>query len=207
MNDFNDSVCVKRENTGTDNEQMKKKLKTQSVIDARQQIVETDPVQPAVRVEGVNEGKSVIASNNDKEYVAWKMNFERDWCKIRNTETFIGSHFENGVLKICIRRKGKLCVSYKEQCYMKTLHNGKEKRVAYISEWVKDPNIRCYEDVGVYPPPLTCPPHIYNLWNCSPHVFCKNLPLKMRRMLLEGTNVEGRKPNVFLRHALRLSRG
>ena len=120
-------------------------------------------VQPAVRVEGVNEAKSVIASNNDKEYVAWKMNFERDWCKIRNTETFIGSHFDNGVLKICIQRKGKLCVSYEEQCYMKTLHNGKEKRVAYIREWVKDPNIRCYEDVGVYPPPLTCPPDVNSL--------------------------------------------
>jgi phage/plasmid-associated DNA primase len=39
----------------------------------------------------------------------------------------------------------------------------------YIHEWLKDPNMLCYEDAGVYPPPLVCPQNVFNLWKESPY--------------------------------------
>jgi hypothetical protein len=41
--------------------------------------------------------------------------------------------------------------------------NGNDKR--FITEWLRDKNIRCYKNVGCYPPPLKCPDEWYNLWD------------------------------------------
>ena len=35
----------------------------------------------------------------------------------------------------------------------------------FIKKWmINNPSMRLYDDVGMYPPPLTCPDNIYNLW-------------------------------------------
>ena len=36
----------------------------------------------------------------------------------------------------------------------------------FINEWICDnPKIRKYDNVDIYPPPLVCPPNIYNMWS------------------------------------------
>lgn len=144
----------------------------QSIIDARRQIANAVEVHPSLVVEGVAENLSdvsVVESNNDQEYVTWKIIFENEWCKIKNTATFMRAYVEEGVFKKFIfQDKKKLIVAYENECYTKTLDSGKEKKIKYIDEWLNDPNMRCYEDVGVYPPPLRCPDNVFNLWKPSP---------------------------------------
>lgn len=36
---------------------------------------------------------------------------------------------------------------------------------SFLKKWFDDPNIRTYEEMNIYPPPLVCPPGTYNLWN------------------------------------------
>jgi len=38
------------------------------------------------------------------------------------------------------------------------------KQERFISEWFADPNIRTYEDMNIYPPPMVCPEGTYNMW-------------------------------------------
>lgn len=145
----------------------------QSVIDARRALVEATAV-PTIELQVIADGgenvSAVASTNNDPEYLAWKTNFEREWCKIKNTATFMRSYHEDGVFKkFVFQDKKKLVVAYENECYTKTLDNGKEKKIQYIKEWVEDPNQLVYEDANVYPPPLTCPANVFNLWKSSPY--------------------------------------
>jgi hypothetical protein len=141
----------------------------QSIIDARRQIVNAIAINPTFAVEVVAENVSAIESNNDPEYTNWKTNFEKEWCKIKNTATFIRDYSEEGIFKkFVFQDKKKLIVAYENECYTKNLDSGKEKKIKYIHEWLEDPNMRCYEEAGVYPPPLRCPDNVFNLWKPSP---------------------------------------
>jgi len=144
----------------------------QSIIDARRALVEATAV-PMIELEVLQTGGdnvSAVATNQDPEYITWRGNFEREWCKIKNTATFMRSYCEYGIFKKFIfQDKKKLVVAYENECYTKTLDSGKEKKIKYIEEWVGDPLMRCYEDAGVYPPPLVCPDNVFNLWRPSPY--------------------------------------
>lgn len=147
----------------------------QSIIDARRAIVEATAV-PTIELQVVAQNENgeivsaVASTNNDPEYIAWKTKFEKEWCKIKNTATFMRQYYENGEFKkFVFQDKKKLVVAYENECYTKTLDNGKDKKIVYITEWLGDPNMLCYEDAGVYPPPLVCPPTTFNMWRPSPY--------------------------------------
>jgi hypothetical protein len=79
------------------------------------------------------------------------------------------SYSEEGVFKrFVFQDKKKLVVAYENECYTKIV-NDKSKKVKYINEWLEDPEMRCYEDAGVFPPPLLCPDRVFNLWKESPY--------------------------------------
>ena len=40
----------------------------------------------------------------------------------------------------------------------------KNEDMPFIKKWVKDENIRKYDNIGVYPPPNKCPSNILNIW-------------------------------------------
>lgn len=147
----------------------------QSIIDERRALVEATAVptielQVLAQDENSDNISAVASTNNDPEYIAWKSKFEREWCKIKNTATFMREYHEDGVFKkFVFQDKKKLVVAYENECYTKTLDNGKEKKIQYIKEWVEDPNQSVYEDANVYPPPFTCPASVYNLWKSSPY--------------------------------------
>ena len=144
----------------------------QSILDERRSLAEATAV-PTIElevVEGYDNVSAVASTNTDDEYLAWKANFELEWCKIKNTATFMREYCEEGIFKrFVFQDKKKLVVAYENECYTKTLDSGKEKKIVYITEWLGDPNMRCYEDAGVYPPPLVCPPKVFNLWKPSPY--------------------------------------
>ena len=73
------------------------------------------------------------------------------------------------MIKFVFQDKKKLVIAYENECYTQTLSNGKEIKKRYINEWLKDPTQLVFEDAGVFPPPLQCPPNVFNLWIPSPY--------------------------------------
>jgi hypothetical protein len=146
----------------------------QSVIDARRALVLAEPVVAEqiqlIPAENVADAPPE-PSNQDEAYMVWKEEFEKEWCKIRNLSVFLREYrnpttgmFEKNVSK----SEKDLIIAYKDKCYNKE-ENGKTKRVCCIKEWLEDPNMRCYDDAQVIPPPEVCPEGVYNLWREFPY--------------------------------------
>ena len=114
------------------------------------------------------------ADNNeyDPEYLPWRGVFEMTHCKIVNAGKFIRATYvdeERTILKtyeFCSENDMKK--SYKHINYTKTGEDGKPKTVTFINAWLTDINIRRYDDYECVPPPLFCPPTVFNLWRASP---------------------------------------
>lgn len=106
---------------------------------------------------------------NVDEYAEWKTVFESEWCKIKNISVFIRKYQNNGKTCLIMQTESGLLTAYKHECFYKTDENGKQKRVSFINEWFLDPNMRCYDNMETIPPPLICPPNIFNTWIDSPY--------------------------------------
>lgn len=101
-----------------------------------------------------------------KTYNTIKSAFEIQHAKIINKSIFIKKLEDNSIIYMT---ENEIKVSYKHIQHI-TVHkseNGNPYEVnnKFINDWLEDPNILQYEDVGIYPPPLKCPQNIYNLWN------------------------------------------
>ena len=102
----------------------------------------------------------------NETYEKIKENFELQHCKIINKSVYIKQLNDKSIVYMS---KNELIVSYEHIKFTKIIsHPGTEPypiQVKFINEWIEDTTIRKFEDVGIYPPPLKCPKHIYNLWN------------------------------------------
>ena len=114
-----------------------------------------------------NDNDNVINENETYEYI--KNQFEKNHAKIINISSFV----KNDKLKIHIFTKDKLKTSYEHMIIKKEiiLKNGAKCLVGvpFINEWFRDPEIKIYDDVGIYPNKDKCPKNIYNLW--TPFIF------------------------------------
>jgi hypothetical protein len=173
INGMNDYIVEK---TGFDVKMKVKPFKNvvQSIIDARRSAVEATAVA-TIELEVVAEDDTqvVVASNTDDHYLAWKSNFEKEWCKIRNTASFIRICYndDGSFQKYVNHTEKQIKTAYSHECYTKMMENGKEKKIKCIMEWLEDPTMLCYEDVDMYPPPLVCPEGVFNLWRDSPFAY------------------------------------
>lgn len=87
--------------------------------------------------------------------------FEKTHCKITNTGTYV----ERKQNRIIVRSPIQLKNSFGHMIYEERDKSGEIIQKNFINSWVcSNPNIRCYEDVGVFPKLGTCPPHYYNMW-------------------------------------------
>jgi hypothetical protein len=85
--------------------------------------------------------------------------FEKTHSKILNREMFVKQ--ENNQV-VCLTKSG-LITAYEHLIYEWDEKGKKESN--FIKSWMKNnPNIRCYDDIGVYPNPERCPPRILNVW-------------------------------------------
>lgn len=98
------------------------------------------------------------------------LNIEKTYKMVKNQ--FEQSHFKNisngcyyQVLedKYKIRTRADLINSYEHLVYEEESKNGIID-LEFITKWVKDKDIRCYDNVDLYPPPLECPENTFNLW-------------------------------------------
>lgn len=94
-------------------------------------------------------------------YIRYKIQFEKNNCKIVSK----GTYLEKNDVKFFMRSKKQLIESYEHEVYY-TFKDDDDKDVNlyFIHEWVKDPNIRKYNDVGVFPNKDKCPKGVFNLW-------------------------------------------
>ena len=89
-------------------------------------------------------------------YEFQKKDFETTHCKIINKSFFIKEY--NSKLQFMNRKQ--LTDAY-EHLHFKDKEN---KKMSFINTWLKDETLRAYVDMDTYPPPLICPPNVYNLW-------------------------------------------
>lgn len=105
----------------------------------------------------VEEGEN----NEDDEYTRMKKGFELTRFKCLDTASF----FEMKPNGAFIERKRKdLKDAYEHMQYTELNAKGEEVQKSFIDRWFKDPNIRIYQEVALLPPPLECPPDVFNLW-------------------------------------------
>ena len=107
-------------------------------------------------------------NSDDAPYLAWKDNFEnvQGYCKIKNKATFVKKFLDSRgrFVSFVYQTEKSLRTAYNHECYTTTDENGKTKKIKMINKWLDDPTMACNCDFGNYPPPLVCPPNIFNLW-------------------------------------------
>lgn len=99
-------------------------------------------------------------------YNAMKCDFEEENFKIMSSGNFL-CKMNNGTW--AFKKKSELITTYEHQIVQVVKENKKTKETeiedkSFINLWLKDPNIKKYNDVDIYPPPLECPPNVFNLW-------------------------------------------
>lgn len=99
-------------------------------------------------------------------YNAMKCDFEEENFKIMSSGNFL-CKTNNGTWTF--KKKNELITTYEHLIVNVVKENKKTKETeiedkCFINMWLKDPNIKKYNDVDVFPPPLVCPPNIFNLW-------------------------------------------
>ncbi len=98
----------------------------------------------------------------DKSYDAIKEEFEKTHFKLISESCYVC------IKKDLIRKsKNDLIESYRHIQY--TVPNPKDDRKTmtcpFIPKWINDENIRRYEYIGLYPPPLSVPDDTFNTWD------------------------------------------
>ena len=117
-----------------------------------------------------HDGSLVIPETFDSEessadeYTKWKIEFEKEWCKIKNMAIFIRRYTRDGKTTHIFQTERGLITAYRHETIFRLDDKGKEKKVSLINEWLCDKNMRCYDTAQCVPPPLICPKNIFNLW-------------------------------------------
>ena len=109
--------------------------------------------------------KEVMADNN-KKYTMMKKEFEKTHCKIIHHGVYV-EITDNGNF---IRKQRQMEEKYIHMSYKKDLLGN---NVPFIYEWIKDPNIRSYENMDVFPNGALCPANCFNLWRPFEMEFVK----------------------------------
>ncbi|KAJ1390140.1 hypothetical protein B484DRAFT_439802, partial [Ochromonadaceae sp. CCMP2298] len=148
------------------NKTFKPKDTIQSVLEARRNLI---PEPIVIADDHSILTTSTTSTERDEYYVNWKLNFEKEWCKIINTASFIRVVVdESGAfVKYIIQTQMQLKTAYGHETYEKG-EGKKMKRIKCINEWLEDSSMRCYDDANMYPPPKICPSNHFNLWRPSP---------------------------------------
>lgn len=87
--------------------------------------------------------------------------FEKTHCKILDKAIFIRKRANDNI----VFSKQQFKCAYEHLIYEKFDKNEKIIKANFIADWMNNnPNIRTYDDVGVYPNESDCPSNIYNMW-------------------------------------------
>lgn len=115
----------------------------------------------------------VIPNSIDKElyeydsssYDNMKEEFEEENFKVMSNDLFM-MKMTDGTYQF--KKKNSMITTYEhlQVDIIKKDRSGAEiiEQKSFISMWMKDPHMKKYNNVGIYPPPLEPPKKVYNLW-------------------------------------------
>lgn len=110
--------------------------------------------------------KKEVMVDNNKKYTLMKREFEKNHVKIIHHGIYV-EITDHGNF---IRKQRQMEEKYIHMSYKKDLLGN---NVPFIYEWMKDPNIRSYQDMDVFPNPTLCPANCFNLWRPFEMEFVK----------------------------------
>lgn len=93
-------------------------------------------------------------------YIQVMKEFEKKHAKIINKSNFIIE--EEG--EVILKSRNDLMVSYQHLQYQEMNDDGAINSFPFINSWLLNPNMRVYNDLGIYPSSRLCPKNIYNMW-------------------------------------------
>lgn len=106
------------------------------------------------------EQKELKDSYGVKDYLSVKAQFEKEHFKVMHPVCYCTIKDD----KVIMRTEEKMRQAYKNHKYI-VEEKGRYFKLPFYEDWIKDENILTYDAMDMYPPPLICPPHIFNLWN------------------------------------------
>lgn len=119
----------------------------------------------------VNDAENLIHKLKDDPlfYDNYKLKFEKTHAKIKSQSQFIGYNKYTNSYQYYKRQN--LLDSY-EHIKVKVIKQDPKTDeydiydAPFIQKWLKDSNMKCYDDVDYVPPPHKCSSNIFNLWTC-----------------------------------------
>jgi energy-coupling factor transporter ATP-binding protein EcfA2 len=99
-------------------------------------------------------------------YEAMKADFEEENFKIMKSGNFL-CKINNGTW--AFKKKSEMITTYEHLSVAVVKENKKTKETeienkCFINLWLKDINMKRYDDVDVFPPPRICPHNMFNIW-------------------------------------------
>jgi len=137
---------------------------------AEVEVRETDKQREKREKEEVKQEKELkkkeVMTDNNKKYSLMKKEFEKTHCKIVHHGVYV-EITDHGNF---IRKQRQMEEKYIHMSYKKDLLGN---NLPFIYEWLKDPNIRSYENMDVFPNSALCPANCFNLWRPFEMEFVK----------------------------------
>jgi hypothetical protein len=144
-----------------------------------------------------------VKNENNDEYLEWKTEFELTHAKIIDRSSFIKSvKDKNGfIIEVRSMTKRDLLISYEHISYnepKETKTGMTTVKKSCIQRWISDDTMSTYDEIGVYPPPLVCPPTHFNIWT---PFYAEMLPLSSTvKMTPEVLETYTQKKELILQH-------
>ena len=129
---------------------------------------ECNPAWLATDVE-MQRSSTENALNDMMTYEEMRAAWEKNVCKILHPGIFVRV-FQSGVQEYS---KHNLSNAFEHLHYSKLTQTKRRgnagedmarKKYPFLKTWLKDPQMRTFQRMEVYPPPLQCPPDEFNLW-------------------------------------------
>lgn len=108
-------------------------------------------------------------NENNDGYLNWKKEFELTHAKIMGRSFFVRTVKDQKgfITEIRPMTKKDIVVSYEHMTYdepKETKSGSVMVKKSCIQRWLTDETMLCYDEMGCYPPPLSCPDNHLNIW-------------------------------------------
>ena len=140
---------------------------------ANEQIVGDDAEDIDISGEFIPEDSHPSYVDAIKKYHKWKIEFEKEWCKIVNNSVYIRRYVnESGSYRFIYMTEAQLITSKREvgaKYYVMYPMTGlKQVTLCFIKKWIDDPKMRVFDEIVNKPPPLVSKTNQLNVWVDSP---------------------------------------
>lgn len=111
--------------------------------------------------------KCLITEDNENDY--YFTEWEKTHCKILNPPAYMEHKVSGDTEQFILRNTKALENSFNHLSIINKVENKKgeiqEKKVSFIKTWTYlNDRIKLFDEIGIYPKPLVCPPKTYNCW-------------------------------------------